>query len=73
MKATKQRAQVDIKFGDYEPMFRASRNDKRRICIFCNELIPKGIDYYKHFEYPYEPNQKRWFACKGCFYMMIAK
>lgn len=67
MKTTKKRAQTDIRCGDYEEMFPASHNNKKRVCIFCNNLIPKGIRYYKHFEYPYEPNQKRWFACKKCF------
>lgn len=67
MRATKEEALGDIKNADYEEDCCFRRNNKRRICVFCGKLILKGEDYYKHFEYPYLPDQKRWFACGKCF------
>lgn len=67
MKATKNDARKDIRYESYEEMLPASRKDKRRNCVFCGNNIPPDVVYYRHFEYPYEPNQKRWFACESCF------
>lgn len=56
-----------IRCGDFEEVWPAKRNDKRRICSICLKNIPPGVDYYKQFEYPYEARQIRWIACKECF------
>ncbi len=66
-KATAREAIIDIISGDYEEEFFATRRDKRRNCIFCGKNIPPEETYYKNFEYPYMPDQKRWFTCKNCF------
>lgn len=66
MKATKEQAMIDIKNGDYEDAFR-ERNNRRRNCIFCGENIPRGVWLWKNYEYPYEKNLPRWFACNKCF------
>ena len=67
MRATKEEAIRDILDGEYEEKLPALRWNKRRVCIFCGKKIPPGESYYKHFEYPYMPDQARWFACKDCF------
>jgi len=68
VKATIEQAREDIKNGDYEFVFiPPTRNNKNRNCVFCGKNIKKGEKFYKHFEYPYLPNQARWVACVSCF------
>lgn len=66
MRATKKQAKIDIKRGDFESDER-TRNNKRRNCVFCGKNIPKDTDFYRNFDYPYEKNLPRWFACLPCF------
>ncbi len=54
--------------GDHEREdFPRDRKDKRRNCAICGENIPPLTVFYKSFEYPYEPEQIRWYACQKCF------
>lgn len=66
MKATKEQAIEDIKNKDYEIDFRF-RNNKRRNCVFCEENIPKEVEFARNFPYPYMKELPRWFACLNCF------
>lgn len=70
MRATAKQAREMIKAKDYDDMhlyFLAHRNDKRRNCVFCGINIKAGQPFAMHFEFPYESNQLRWFACEKCF------
>ena len=68
MKAKKIEAIEAIQRQDYEGvMFPPKRNDKRRNCIFCGKNIKAGKEYFRHFEYTYMSNQKRWNSCVKCF------
>lgn len=67
MRATPEQAKEMIKEGDYEEQLPAMRRDKRRVCVFCGQEIPPHVTYYTHFEYPYMPDQLRWYACYSCF------
>jgi hypothetical protein len=70
MRATRVEVDEQISCGDFEPYDSvAERNDKRRTCVFCGKLILRGEPFYGHFEYPYEPDQLRWFACSHCFHV----
>lgn len=66
-RATKQEARNDIKNGYYEEGFSSTKNHKNRNCVFCDKNIKADEEYNKHFEFPYEKDQKRWFACGKCF------
>ena len=67
MKATVDEATLDREREYAEECYPSKRNDKRRICVFCGKTIPKGVTYYKHFDFPYEEDQRRWFADKKCY------
>ncbi len=68
MKATKKEAKRDIQWRDFESIiFPPTKNHKNRNCLFCGKNIKGGEQYFRHFEYTYEANQKRWKACINCF------
>jgi len=74
MKATKKQAIWQIDQRDFEHVFSPpQKDDKRRNCLFCKKNIKGGEQYFKHYEYTYQPNQLRWNACEKCFYKIYAR